>query len=206
MIFMSLYAYHIRKLRKARAKIVLNHLVTAVELRLPIVSYLQSVSIGENNDIRRRLQSLAVYIEYGMPLGSAFYNSSSELDLRIPSLIDAAERTGQLQQVLREIKQLMLTPEFAGSVVFLEDYDLQLARWLVTGVDVWLNNPVAPPLVLRRHSSCAFLIRTQGTSRGILHECGWPPARLLQDQEHRSDDRLGARAVADPPARHRISF
>jgi starch phosphorylase len=48
------------------------------------------------------------------------------------------------QQVLREIKQLMLTPEFAGNVVFLEDYDMQLARWLVTGVDVWLNNPVAP--------------------------------------------------------------
>ncbi|MGA8707171.1 MAG: alpha-glucan family phosphorylase [Steroidobacteraceae bacterium] len=48
------------------------------------------------------------------------------------------------QQVLREIKQLMLTPEFAGHLVFLEDYDLQLARWLVTGVDVWLNNPVAP--------------------------------------------------------------
>jgi hypothetical protein len=46
--------------------------------------------------------------------------------------------------VLREIKQLMLQQEFAGSVVFLEDYDLQLARWLVTGVDVWLNNPVAP--------------------------------------------------------------
>ena len=46
--------------------------------------------------------------------------------------------------MLREIKQLMLTPEFIGHVVFLEDYDLQLARWLVTGVDVWLNNPVAP--------------------------------------------------------------
>jgi starch phosphorylase len=48
------------------------------------------------------------------------------------------------QQVLREIKQLMLQPEFAGRVVFLEDYDIQLARWLVTGVDVWLNNPIAP--------------------------------------------------------------
>ena len=48
------------------------------------------------------------------------------------------------QQVLREVKQLMLTPEFAGRVVFLEDYDIQLARWLVTGVDVWLNNPIAP--------------------------------------------------------------
>jgi starch phosphorylase len=48
------------------------------------------------------------------------------------------------QQVLREIKRTMLQPEFAGRVVFLEDYDLQLARWLVTGVDVWLNNPIAP--------------------------------------------------------------
>src|SRR6185295_16082161 len=48
------------------------------------------------------------------------------------------------QQVLREIKQLMLEPEFVGRVVFLEDYDLQLARWLVSGVDVWLNNPRRP--------------------------------------------------------------
>jgi glycogen phosphorylase len=48
------------------------------------------------------------------------------------------------QQVLREIKQAMLSPELAGHVVFLEDYDIQLARWLVTGVDVWLNNPIAP--------------------------------------------------------------
>jgi len=48
------------------------------------------------------------------------------------------------QQVLREIKQLMLTPEFMGRIVFLEDYDMQLARWLVSGVDIWLNNPIAP--------------------------------------------------------------
>ncbi len=48
------------------------------------------------------------------------------------------------QQVLREIKRAMLSPDLAGHVVFLEDYDIQLARWLVTGVDVWLNNPIAP--------------------------------------------------------------
>jgi len=53
-----------------------------------------------------------------------------------------ADRPGQ--EVLREIKRAMLEPEFAGRVVFLEDYDIQLARWLVTGVDVWLNNPIAP--------------------------------------------------------------
>lgn len=48
------------------------------------------------------------------------------------------------QEVLREIKQMMLQQEFAGHVLFLEDYDMQLARWLVSGVDVWLNNPIAP--------------------------------------------------------------
>jgi len=53
-----------------------------------------------------------------------------------------ADRPGQA--VLREIKQLMLEPEFMGRVVFIDDYDIQLARWLVSGVDVWLNNPVAP--------------------------------------------------------------
>jgi starch phosphorylase len=38
----------------------------------------------------------------------------------------------------------MLTPEFMGRIVFLDDYDMQLARWLVSGVDIWLNNPIAP--------------------------------------------------------------
>ena len=48
------------------------------------------------------------------------------------------------QAVLREIKQLMLDPRFMGRIIFLEDYDIQLARWLVSGVDIWLNNPIAP--------------------------------------------------------------
>jgi len=48
------------------------------------------------------------------------------------------------KQVLRQIAQLMLVPEFMGRVVFMEDYDIQLARWLTSGVDVWLNNPIAP--------------------------------------------------------------
>jgi starch phosphorylase len=45
---------------------------------------------------------------------------------------------------LRELRQLMMSQEFVGRIIFLEDYDLQLARSLVSGVDVWLNNPIAP--------------------------------------------------------------
>jgi starch phosphorylase len=35
-------------------------------------------------------------------------------------------------------------PEFEGRILLVEDYDLRLARRLVSGVDVWLNNPVYP--------------------------------------------------------------
>jgi glycogen phosphorylase len=48
------------------------------------------------------------------------------------------------KQVLRELRQLMISQEFMGRIIFLEDYDLQLARSLVSGVDVWLNNPISP--------------------------------------------------------------
>jgi len=46
--------------------------------------------------------------------------------------------------ILQRIFKLMQTPEFNGRVLFLEDYDINLARHLVQGVDVWLNNPRRP--------------------------------------------------------------
>ncbi|HBY62599.1 MAG TPA: DUF3417 domain-containing protein [Solibacterales bacterium] len=43
--------------------------------------------------------------------------------------------------LIREIVQLSRDPEFAKRLVFLEDYDMQVARELVQAVDIWLNNP-----------------------------------------------------------------
>jgi len=48
------------------------------------------------------------------------------------------------KEVLRQIAQLMKDPRFAGKILFLEDYDINLGRYLVQGVDVWLNNPRRP--------------------------------------------------------------
>jgi len=45
-----------------------------------------------------------------------------------------------IQQVYRMLKRA----EFGGRMVFLEDYDINLARYLVQGVDVWMNNPRRP--------------------------------------------------------------
>ena len=46
--------------------------------------------------------------------------------------------------VLQQIAQLMRNSDFADKFVFVEDYDINVARHLVQGVDVWLNNPRRP--------------------------------------------------------------
>jgi starch phosphorylase len=48
------------------------------------------------------------------------------------------------KQVLQQIAQMMHDSEFADKFVFIEDYDINVGRHLVQGVDVWLNNPRRP--------------------------------------------------------------
>jgi starch phosphorylase len=53
-----------------------------------------------------------------------------------------ADKPGQ--EVLRRVHEATLLPELAGRVMFIEDYDINVGRHLVQGVDVWLNNPRRP--------------------------------------------------------------
>jgi starch phosphorylase len=48
------------------------------------------------------------------------------------------------QQLIQVIHEFSRRPEFIGKILLLEGYDLSLARKLVSGVDVWLNNPEYP--------------------------------------------------------------
>ncbi|HYB65319.1 MAG TPA: alpha-glucan family phosphorylase, partial [Steroidobacteraceae bacterium] len=107
------------------------------------------------------------------------------------------------KHVLREIRQLMMTPEFLGRVVFLEDYDLQLARSLVSGVDIWLNNPIAP---LEASGTSGMKAAINGRlnlsildgwwAEGWMQDNGWgiPPANVA-DPERR--DVLEADLILD---------
>ena len=48
------------------------------------------------------------------------------------------------KEIIKEILQYTGEPRFRNRVVFLEDYDINVARYLVQGSDVWLNNPRRP--------------------------------------------------------------
>ncbi len=45
------------------------------------------------------------------------------------------------KELIRQIVHMARRPEFRRRIIFLEDYDLSLARYLVQGADVWLNTP-----------------------------------------------------------------
>jgi glycogen phosphorylase len=46
--------------------------------------------------------------------------------------------------LIRQIVEATRDPRFAGRVAFIEDYDINVARYMVQGVDVWLNTPLRP--------------------------------------------------------------
>ncbi len=48
------------------------------------------------------------------------------------------------KRLIQKVFHLAQDPEFAGRIAFAENYDQQLAEYMVHGVDVWLNNPVPP--------------------------------------------------------------
>ena len=48
------------------------------------------------------------------------------------------------QGLIKKIYEISRRPEFLGKIIFLENYDMKLARRLVTGVDIWMNTPTRP--------------------------------------------------------------
>lgn len=48
------------------------------------------------------------------------------------------------QALIRRIIEISRMPQFLGKIVFLENYDMRLAKRLISGVDIWLNTPTRP--------------------------------------------------------------
>ncbi|MCX6308591.1 MAG: alpha-glucan family phosphorylase [Bacteroidia bacterium] len=48
------------------------------------------------------------------------------------------------QGLIKRIVEISKLPEFQGKIIFLENYDMALAKRLVSGVDIWLNTPTRP--------------------------------------------------------------
>ena len=51
---------------------------------------------------------------------------------------------GAGQGLIKRIIEISRMPQFLGKIIFLENYDMDLAKRLISGVDIWLNTPTRP--------------------------------------------------------------
>jgi starch phosphorylase len=81
---------------------------------------------------------------FGQPdrLADLLHDTERPLQIVLAGKAHPADDGGK--ELIRSIVELSRDPRLAGRVVFLEDYEMTLARYLVQGVDVWLNTPRRP--------------------------------------------------------------
>lgn len=71
-----------------------------------------------------------------------FSNSDRPVQLIYAGKAHPSDELGK--EFIRQIVEFSRRPEFNGRVIFLEDYNIEIGRKLVSGCDVWLNNPRRP--------------------------------------------------------------
>jgi starch phosphorylase len=75
-------------------------------------------------------------------LGRIIFNEQRPVQIVFAGKAHPADRPGQ--RVIQDIFSRSRSTRFASRVFVLEDYDMRIGRYLVQGVDVWLNNPRRP--------------------------------------------------------------
>ena len=109
---------------------------------------------------------------------------------------------GAGQGLIKRIIEISRRPEFLGKIIFLENYDMQLARRLVSGVDIWLNTPTRPLEASGTSGEKAlkngvvnFSVLDGWWLEGYREGAGWAltEKRTYQNQEHQ--DQLDAATI-----------
>ncbi len=95
------------------------------------------------------------------------------------------------QDLIRHIIHISKKPEFAGKVIFLEDYNMEMAKLLTQGVDIWLNTPTRPleasgtsGMKAALNGSVNFSVLDGWWAEGYRPDAGWalPLERTYEDQ------------------------
>ena len=100
------------------------------------------------------------------------------------------------KQLLKQVYQVAMDRRFQGRVVFVEDYDLNLARELVRGVDVWLNMPRrlqeasgTSGMKASMNGGINFSVRDGWWAEGYNGKNGWAIGELQSDSPQDEDQK-----------------
>ena len=105
-----------------------------------------------------------------------------------------ADKAGQ--DLIKQIVEISKDPRFIGRIVFVPGYDITLAKRLVQGVDVWMNNPTRPQEASGTSGEKASMTGVMHFSvldgwwvEGYVKDAGWalPQERTYDDYEYQNE-------------------
>lgn len=106
------------------------------------------------------------------------------------------------QDLIKRIVEVSRMPQFLGKIVFIEDYDMDLAKMLIQGVDVWLNNPTRPleasgtsgeKAIMNGVVNCSVL--DGWWAEGYIQDAGWALKEERTYQNQALQDELDAETL-----------
>ena len=106
------------------------------------------------------------------------------------------------QNLIKRIVEISRMPQFLGKIIFLENYDMRLAKRLISGVDIWLNTPTRPLEASGTSGEKAqmngvlnFSVLDGWWLEGYVKGAGWAltDKRTYENQEHQ--DQLDAATI-----------
>ena len=96
------------------------------------------------------------------------------------------------QDIIKHIVEISKMPQFVGKIIFLENYDMYLAKHLIRGVDLWLNTPTRPLEASGTSGEKAimngvvnFSVLDGWWAEGYNSKAGWA---LSEEQTYQSND------------------
>ncbi len=99
---------------------------------------------------------------------------------------------GAGQELIMRIIEISKLPQFLGKIIFVENYDIEVAKKMVQGVDIWVNTPTRPQEASGTSGMKASMNGVLNLSvldgwwvEGYKHEAGWalPLERTYENQE-----------------------
>ena len=113
-----------------------------------------------------------------------------------------ADKEGQ--DLIKYIHEISMKPQFKGKIFILENYNIAMSRYLISGVDVWLNNPRRPMEASGTSGQKASLNGVINFSvldgwwlEGYNSKNGWMIGENQEYADYESQDRVDSQSIYD---------
>ncbi|AKL97517.1 alpha-glucan family phosphorylase [Endomicrobium proavitum] len=130
--------------------------------------------------------------------------TSKEHPVQIIIAGKAHPQDGVGKEIIKQIVSLANDPELKYKVVFLEDYDMNVAHYLVQGADIWLNNPLRPEeasgtsgMKAAVNGALNFSVLDGWWCEGYNGDNGWTIGSIDEYSDREYQDEVESKAIYD---------